>query len=92
VLCPGVARLPDGRDDILDLGFLDDVEKILAMLPDDRQTMLFSATMPDPIAVLARRFMRQPMTIRAHHDARTGPSPLTPTRKIIKGRLRLPES
>ena len=58
-------------------GFLDDVEQILAMLPDERQTMLFSATMPDPIVTLARRFLRHPMTIHAHHDATTGPSPLT---------------
>ncbi|NJC70069.1 DEAD/DEAH box helicase [Planosporangium thailandense] len=67
----------DEADRMLDLGFLDDVEKILAMLPDDRQTMLFSATMPDPIVALARRFMRQPVTIHANHDDRTGPSPLT---------------
>ena len=53
---------------MLDLGFLDDVEKILAMLPEDRQTMLFSATMPDPIVTLARRFLRQPVTIHAEHD------------------------
>jgi superfamily II DNA/RNA helicase len=39
--------------------------------------MLFSATMPDPIVALARRFMRHPVTIHAHHDDRTGPSPLT---------------
>ena len=62
---------------MLDLGFLDDVEKILAMLPVDRQTMLFSATMPDPIVTLARRFLRQPVTIHARHDAATMASPLT---------------
>jgi superfamily II DNA/RNA helicase len=67
----------DEADRMLDLGFLDDVEKILSMLPVDRQTMLFSATMPDPIVTLARRFLRSPMTIHANHSAETGPSPLT---------------
>jgi superfamily II DNA/RNA helicase len=67
----------DEADRMLDLGFLEDVEKILAMLPGERQTMLFSATMPDPIVALARRFMRQPMTVHAGHDVTTGPSPHT---------------
>src|SRR5690348_3784680 len=71
------ALVLDEADRMLDLGFLDDVERILAMLPDERQTMLFSATMPDAIVALARRFLRHPMTIHAHHDATTGPSPLT---------------
>jgi superfamily II DNA/RNA helicase len=62
---------------MLDLGFLDDVEKILSMLPADRQTMLFSATMPEPIVTLARRFLRAPMTIHAHHSAEALASPLT---------------
>lgn len=71
------ALVLDEADRMLDLGFLDDVEKILKMLPDDRQTMLFSATMPDPIVTLSRRFLRQPVTIHAGHTAETGPSPQT---------------
>ncbi|GIH12509.1 DEAD/DEAH box helicase [Rugosimonospora africana] len=67
----------DEADRMLDLGFLDDVEKILSMLPADRQTMLFSATMPDPIVTLARRFLHQPMTIHAGNSAQAGPSPQT---------------
>ncbi|MCZ2823845.1 MULTISPECIES: DEAD/DEAH box helicase [unclassified Modestobacter] len=56
----------DEADEMLDLGFLPDIERILAMVPDKRQTMLFSATMPGPIVTLSRSFMTQPTHIRAH--------------------------
>ena len=55
----------DEADEMLDLGFLPDVERILAKTPELRQTMLFSATMPAAIVSLARRHLRHPVNIRA---------------------------
>ena len=55
----------DEADKMLDLGFLADIEKLFAQTPEARHTMLFSATMPGTIVALARRFMRNPIHIRA---------------------------
>jgi superfamily II DNA/RNA helicase len=66
----------DEADEMLDLGFLPDVQKILAKTPETRQTMLFSATMPAAIVSLARVHMRHPMNIRAEStsDQQTVPA------------------
>jgi superfamily II DNA/RNA helicase len=58
----------DEADEMLDLGFLPDIERILRMVPDQRQTMLFSATMPGPIVTLARTFLNRPTHIRAEEN------------------------
>jgi ATP-dependent RNA helicase DeaD len=54
----------DEADEMLDLGFIEDVEKILRMCPSGRQTSLWSATMPPPIARLAESYMYDPVTIK----------------------------
>uniref|UniRef100_UPI0025EC1490 DEAD/DEAH box helicase n=1 Tax=Lapillicoccus sp. TaxID=1909287 RepID=UPI0025EC1490 len=58
----------DEADEMLDLGFLTDVETLMSLTPASRQTMLFSATMPGAIVALARRYMQQPTHIRAMGD------------------------
>ncbi|WP_163552281.1 DEAD/DEAH box helicase [Candidatus Frankia alpina] len=67
----------DEADEMLDLGFLPDVERIMAQLPAGRQTMLFSATMPGPVISLARRFMQRPVHIRAEQPDETRTVPTT---------------
>ena len=54
----------DEADEMLDLGFLEDVEKILSATPNSRQTALFSATMPPPIRKLADRYLYDPVHVK----------------------------
>jgi ATP-dependent RNA helicase DeaD len=54
----------DEADEMLDLGFLEDVERILSLTPNSRQTALFSATMPPPIRALADRYMYEPVLVK----------------------------
>ncbi len=54
----------DEADEMLDLGFIEDVEKIVRMCPSGRQTGLFSATIPAPVARLAEQYMYEPVTIK----------------------------
>jgi ATP-dependent RNA helicase DeaD len=61
----------DEADEMLRMGFIDDVEWIMSQAPADRQTALFSATMPEEIRRIARRHLRDPLSIEIEHATRT---------------------
>jgi ATP-dependent RNA helicase DeaD len=61
----------DEADEMLDLGFLEDVERILALTPNSRQTALFSATMPPPIRKLADNYLYDPVLVKVQADTLT---------------------
>lgn len=63
----------DEADEMLDMGFIEDVEFILEKVPNERQTLLFSATVPDPIAKLARRYLKDPVHVSISPERLTVP-------------------
>jgi ATP-dependent RNA helicase DeaD len=63
----------DEADEMLDMGFRDDIEKILSKMPEDRQTVMFSATMPEEIKQLANTYQKNPEFIRVGKKELTVP-------------------
>ena len=61
----------DEADEMLSMGFIEDIEAILEQTPSARQTTLFSATMPGPIRRLAQKYMREPQSITIANKQRT---------------------
>jgi ATP-dependent RNA helicase DeaD len=64
----------DEADEMLNMGFIDDVETILKSTPKERQTLLFSATMPKPILDLTRKYQKNPEYVRVVHKQLTVPN------------------
>ncbi|MDD3155114.1 MAG: DEAD/DEAH box helicase [Victivallaceae bacterium] len=57
----------DEADEMLDMGFIEDIEKILSLAPEEKRIMLFSATMPAPIKAIAEKFLRAPITVNTRN-------------------------
>ncbi|OBX05042.1 DEAD/DEAH box helicase [Gallibacterium genomosp. 3] len=74
----------DEADEMLRMGFIEDVETVMAELPEQHQTALFSATMPEPIRRITRRFMRNPQEIKIQSTQQTAPD-ITQSYWLVNG-------
>lgn len=61
----------DEADEMLNMGFREDIETILSFVPEERQTVLFSATMPPPIMAITKEYQNDPVVIKVESKART---------------------
>ncbi|UYZ59913.1 DEAD/DEAH box helicase [Hymenobacter latericus] len=61
----------DEADEMLDMGFRDDIETVLSQMPEQRQTVFFSATMSKPIMDLTRKYQREPQIVKVNHQEMT---------------------
>lgn len=81
----------DEADEMLDMGFAEDIEAILDGVPDDRQTVLFSATMPSRVDRMARRYLRDPVRIEMGREATAaGAGPLVRQSAYVASRVQKP--
>lgn len=74
----------DEADEMLRMGFIDDVETVMAELPENHQTALFSATMPEPIRRITRRFMKDPQEVKIQATQRSAPD-ITQSYWLVNG-------
>lgn len=74
----------DEADEMLRMGFIDDVETVMAELPENHQTALFSATMPEPIRRITRRFMQNPQEVKIQATQRSAPD-ITQSYWLVNG-------
>ncbi|KMK51287.1 DEAD/DEAH box helicase [[Actinobacillus] muris] len=74
----------DEADEMLRMGFIDDVETVMAELPEHHQTALFSATMPEPIRRITRRFMQDPQEVKIQATQRSAPD-ITQSYWLVNG-------
>jgi ATP-dependent RNA helicase DeaD len=86
-LNPSIVVL-DEADEMLDMGFLEDIREIFTYLPEERQTLLFSATMPAPIQHLAKSILKSPVIVKTLNERESTNSDISQSYYVIEERER----